>query len=209
MLDNRDELLGVLGDDPRRIGKVFARHAYGMRRWVDLFSVRVPLTEDPVAKQLLAEIVAANARHMNLVRARAIAHGVDPDAYVAPREGEQQVLGCDVAAIPGHRDRLGLHEDALGAVGKPVGIGGVEFQGQLTKRTLCGVRRTASVDSDGPVALCIKSVELNRPPLWGLYRAAVGASWANVRLDVAGARAEPSNRRSPRPPGSPLLVAVG
>ena len=38
-LTNRDELLGVLGDDPRRIGKVFARHAYGMRRWVDLFSV--------------------------------------------------------------------------------------------------------------------------------------------------------------------------
>jgi len=88
MLDNRDELLGVLGDDPRRIGKVFARHAYGMRRWVDLFSGRVPLTSDPAAKQLLAEIVAANARHMNLFRVRAIAHGVDPDAYVAPREGE-------------------------------------------------------------------------------------------------------------------------
>jgi hypothetical protein len=88
MLDNRDELLWVLEDDPRRIGKVFARHAYGMRRWVDLFSVRVPLTCDPLAKQLLAEIVAANARHMPLFRARALAHGVDPDAYVAPREGE-------------------------------------------------------------------------------------------------------------------------
>jgi hypothetical protein len=88
MLANRDELLEVLGDDPRRIGKVFARHAYGMRRWVDLFSVRVPLTCDPQDKQLLAELVAVNARHMNLFRARAIAHGVDPDAYVAPREGE-------------------------------------------------------------------------------------------------------------------------
>ncbi len=88
MLDNRDELLGVLEDDPRRIGKVFARHAYGMRRWVDLFSVRVPLTDDPLAKQLLAEIVAANARHMNLFRARALAHCVDPDGYVAPAEGE-------------------------------------------------------------------------------------------------------------------------
>jgi hypothetical protein len=88
MLANRDELVGVLGDDPRRIGKVFARHAYGMRRWVDLFSARVPLTCDPAAKQMLAEIVAANARHMNLFRGRAIAHGVDPDAYVAPPEGE-------------------------------------------------------------------------------------------------------------------------
>ncbi|MBW3609103.1 MAG: hypothetical protein KY463_12260 [Actinobacteria bacterium] len=88
MLVNREELLDVLGDDPRRIGKVFARHAYGMRRWVDLFSIRVPLTDDPEVKQLLAEIVGANARHMNLFRARAIAHGVDPDAYVAPPEGE-------------------------------------------------------------------------------------------------------------------------
>lgn len=88
MLANRDELLEVLGDDPRRIGKVFARHAYGMRRWVDLFSTRVPMTCDPLAKQLLAEIVAANARHMNLFRQRAIAHRVDPDMYVAPPEGE-------------------------------------------------------------------------------------------------------------------------
>lgn len=88
MLANRDELLDVLGGDPRRIGKVFARHAYGMRRWVDLFSIRISLTHDPAAKQLLAELVAANARHMNLFRVRAAAHGVDPDAYVAPREGD-------------------------------------------------------------------------------------------------------------------------
>jgi hypothetical protein len=88
MLANRDELLDVLTGDPRRIGKVFARHAYGMRRWVDLFSIRIPLTDDPAAKQLLAELVAANARHMNLFRARAIAHGVDPDGYVAPPEGD-------------------------------------------------------------------------------------------------------------------------
>jgi hypothetical protein len=88
MLANRAELLTVLGDDPRRIGRVFARHAYGMRRWVDLFSVRIATTEDPAAKQLIAEIVAANARHMNLFRARALAHGIDPDAYVAPPEGD-------------------------------------------------------------------------------------------------------------------------
>ena len=88
MLANREELLDVLSGDPRRIGKVFARHAYGMRRWVDLFSIRIPLTADPAAKQLLAELVATNARHMNLFRTRALAHGVDPDAYVAPREGD-------------------------------------------------------------------------------------------------------------------------
>ena len=88
MLANREELVDVLEDDRERLGRVFARHAYGMRRWVDLFSVRVPTIADPEAKQVLAEIVATNARHMNLFRARALAHGVDPDAYVAPPEGE-------------------------------------------------------------------------------------------------------------------------
>jgi hypothetical protein len=124
MLDNRDELLEVLGDDPRRIGKVFARHAYGMRRWVDLFSIRVPMTGDPLAKQLLAEIVAANARHMNLFRARAIAHGVDPDAYVAPPEGEAiyeriEIIDDDfdelVAYAAGSLDHFGQLLDAYAA----------------------------------------------------------------------------------------------
>ena len=43
---------------------------------------------DPEAKALLAQLVADNARHMMLFRERAIAHGVDPDAYDPPREGE-------------------------------------------------------------------------------------------------------------------------
>ncbi len=123
MLANRDELLEVLGDDPRRIGKVFARHAYGMRRWVDLFSIRVPMTCDPGATQLLAELVAANARHMNLFRARAIAHGVDPDAYVAPPEGEaiyERIEIIDdfdelVAYAAGSLDHFGQLLDAYAA----------------------------------------------------------------------------------------------
>ncbi|HEV2058970.1 MAG TPA: hypothetical protein VGR11_06410 [Solirubrobacteraceae bacterium] len=123
MLDNRAELLDVLGNDPRRIGKVFARHAYGMRRWVHLFSIRVPLTDDPYAKQLLAEIVAANARHMNLFRARAIAHGVDPDAYIAPPEGEaiyERIAVIDdfdelVAYAAGSLDHFGQLLDAYAA----------------------------------------------------------------------------------------------
>lgn len=88
MLENRPQLAAVLSDDLQRLGQVFARHAYGMLRWVDLFSARVATTVDPAAKELLAGVVAANARHMNLFRARALAHGVDPDAYTAPREGE-------------------------------------------------------------------------------------------------------------------------
>lgn len=123
MLANRDELLDVLGGDPRRIGKVFARHAYGMRRWVDLFSVRIALTGDPAAKQLLAELVAANARHMNLFRVRAIAHGVDPDAYVAPPEGDaiyeriEMIEDFDelVAYAAGSLDHFGQLLDAYAA----------------------------------------------------------------------------------------------
>ena len=87
MLQNRSELEQVL----RRhagLGAVFARHAYGMRRWVELFAVRIPQIEDPYLTQLVAEIVSLNAKHTVLFRERAIAHGVDPDAYVCPPEGE-------------------------------------------------------------------------------------------------------------------------
>jgi len=85
-LANDDELAAVLGDR-ELLGKVFARHAYGMRRWVDLFAARIAAAS-PADKELVAGLVADNARHMNLFRARAVAHGVDPDAYVCPPEGE-------------------------------------------------------------------------------------------------------------------------
>jgi hypothetical protein len=87
VLANSAELAAVLAEGDR-LGAVFARHAYGMRRWVDLFSARVPGIEDPRAAELVATLVADNARHMNLFRERALAHGVDPDAYRAPAEGE-------------------------------------------------------------------------------------------------------------------------
>lgn len=88
MLDNRSELEQVLCD-PDVLGAVFTRHAYGMRRWVDLFSQRIPQIDDPYVTELVAEIVAINARHTVLFRERAIARGVDPDTYVCPPEGEQ------------------------------------------------------------------------------------------------------------------------
>ena len=86
-LENVAELAGVLSRR-ERLGKVFARHAYGMREWVDLFSARVPAIADAEVKALVAELVADNARHMLLFRERAAAHGVDPDAYVCPPEGQ-------------------------------------------------------------------------------------------------------------------------
>jgi hypothetical protein len=86
-LENAAELAQVLRRQDR-LGKVFARHAYGMRAWVDLFSARVCRIDDPEPRALVATLVADNARHMLLFRERAAAHGVDADAYVAPAEGE-------------------------------------------------------------------------------------------------------------------------
>jgi hypothetical protein len=86
-LQNVDELAQVL-DRADHLGPVFARHAYGMRAWVDLFSARVAGLPQPTDKALLATLVATNARHMMLFRERAAANGSDPDAYTCPDEGE-------------------------------------------------------------------------------------------------------------------------
>jgi hypothetical protein len=85
-LENSAELRQVLSDNAR-LGLVFARHAYGMRAWVDLFSQRIAGIEDARLKALVAMVVGDNARHMLIFRGRARAHGVDPDAYVCPEEG--------------------------------------------------------------------------------------------------------------------------
>lgn len=97
MLQNREQLEQVLRG---RLGAAFARHAYGMRRWVDLFAVRIPDLADARAAELVAEIVHQNARHMVLFRDRALAHGVNPDLYVCPPEGhaiydQMQPLGTE------------------------------------------------------------------------------------------------------------------
>jgi hypothetical protein len=85
VVQNRSQLEQVLRG---RLGAAFARHAYGMRRWVDLFAVRLPEIQDPYLAELIAGVVHHQARHTVLFRERAIAHGVDPDLYVCPPEGE-------------------------------------------------------------------------------------------------------------------------
>ena len=87
MLQNRSELEQVLRG-PGSLGAVFARHAYGMRRWVDLFAIRIPQIDDAYLTELVATIVSLNAKHAVMFRERALAHGVDPDAYLCPPEGE-------------------------------------------------------------------------------------------------------------------------
>ena len=121
-LQNVAELESVLRQR-ERLGKVFARHAYGMRAWVDLFSARVAGIEDPERKALVATLVADNARHMMLFRERAAAYGVDPDAYVCPPEGEaiydrigeletDELIGYAVGSLDHFDQLLGVYRDA-------------------------------------------------------------------------------------------------
>jgi hypothetical protein len=122
-LDNVAELAGVLGRR-ERLGRVFARHAYGMRAWVDLFSARVAGIDDPEVKTLVATVVADNARHMMLFRERALAHGVDPDAYTCPAEGEaiydriteiddlDELLGYALGSLDHFDQLLGVYRGA-------------------------------------------------------------------------------------------------
>jgi hypothetical protein len=109
-LENAAELAEVLRRQ-QRMGRIFARHAYGMRAWVDLFSARIAGVPDPALKALVATLVAENARHMMLFRERAAAHGVDPDAYAAPGEGEAIYERIEELVAPG--DLLGY---ALGSL---------------------------------------------------------------------------------------------
>ena len=125
-LENVAELTDVLRRR-ERLGKVFARHAYGMRAWVDLFSPRVARISDPGRKALVAELVADNARHMLLFRERAAAHGVDPDAYVCPPEGAaiyeridgisdlDELLGYALGSLDHFDELLGVYLAAAGA----------------------------------------------------------------------------------------------
>jgi hypothetical protein len=87
VLENRSELEQVLRG-PARLGAAFARHAYGMRRWVELFAMKIPEIEDAHLTALVASIVSSNAKHTVMFRERASAHGVDPDEYVCPPAGE-------------------------------------------------------------------------------------------------------------------------
>jgi hypothetical protein len=151
-LDNADELSAVLAERAR-LGKVFARHAYGMRWWVDLFSARIAAIPDPQVKGLVAKLVADNARHMLLFRERAAALGVDPDAYACPPEGE-----VIYERIP----ELVSVEEALGYA-----LGSLEHFDQLL-----AVYRTAASGDD---AAAIDSVRADVQRMCGDLRASPAA----------------------------------
>ncbi|MBV9917517.1 MAG: hypothetical protein JO153_13515 [Solirubrobacterales bacterium] len=121
MLQNRSELEQMLRG-PGSLGAVFARHAYGMRRWVELFAVRLPQIADAQLTELVASIVCLNAKHTVLFRERALAHGVNPDAYVCPPEGQliyermapldaQQTLAYALGSLEHFADLLAVYAE--------------------------------------------------------------------------------------------------
>src|SRR3954447_17675638 len=118
-LQNVDELAQVL-DRADHLGPVFARHAYGMRAWVDLFSARVVGLPEPADKALLGTLVATNARHMMLFRERAAAHGTDPDAYSCPDEGE--VIYDRIPQLAGTEELVGYVLGSLAHSADPLGV---------------------------------------------------------------------------------------
>src|SRR3954454_9863390 len=131
-LQNADELAQVL-HRADHLGRVFARHAYGMRAWVDLFSVHVGGLPDPADKALLAALIATNARHMMLFRERAAANGTDPDAYTCPDEGEviydripqlagpDELVGYALGSLDHFAELLGVYRGAAdGADGEAI-----------------------------------------------------------------------------------------
>jgi hypothetical protein len=70
------------------LARALSRHAYGMRRWIDVIGGKLQLFDAPADKALAARLVGDNGRHMLLFRERAQALGDDPDAYTAPPSGE-------------------------------------------------------------------------------------------------------------------------
>jgi hypothetical protein len=156
-LQNADELAQVL-DRADHLGPVFARHAYGMRAWVDLFSAHVPKLPEAADKALLATLVATNAGHMMLFRERAAANGTDPDAYTCPNEGE---------AI---YDRIPQLEGAEALVG--YALGSLDHFAELL-----AVYRAAA---DGADADAIDTVRADVDDARALLRARAGACAASA-----------------------------
>lgn len=83
---NADELRSILAD-PTALGRCFARHAFGMRCWVELIGRTLGRFERPADLAVAARLVGDNGRHMLLFRARARALGANPDDYRAPPTG--------------------------------------------------------------------------------------------------------------------------
>jgi hypothetical protein len=176
VLDNRSELQQVL----RRsavLGAVFARHAYGMWRWVDLFAARIPAIEDAQLAELVAEIVSQNARHMMLFRERAIAHGVDPDRYVCPPEGEaiydrmaplgeQDTLAYALASLEHFGDLLAVYAEAATSARDASALSQVRADNEHAIVRLRGVVRDPSCAAAASAHELYRLRELAEAPLY-------------------------------------------
>src|SRR5206468_2094138 len=104
--------------------------------------------------------VADNARHMNMFRTRAWAHGVDPDAYRAPPEGEViyerladldglgEVAGYALGSLEHFEELLGTYAQRAASGGDAEVIAAVRgdvaaMREELLPLAIAGRRRTA------------------------------------------------------------------
>lgn len=83
-----DELRKVLSD-PKKMGRVFSRHAYGMNAWVELFTEKAKSVEDPEIQKLMIEVAKDNKKHAKLFSDRAKELGETPETYKPPEIGQK------------------------------------------------------------------------------------------------------------------------
>ncbi len=85
---NPEKLREVLSD-PKRLGRAFSRHTYGMIAWVDLFGAKLKSIKNLEMKLVVARIIADNAKHAKLFSDRAKELGEQPEAYTPPQIGQR------------------------------------------------------------------------------------------------------------------------
>ena len=195
-LDNRSELEQVLCD-PDVLGAVFARHAYGMRRWVDLFSQRIPQTDDPYATELVAEIVAINARHTVLFRERAIAPRRRPRRVRLPTGGRADLRA--LAPLRGRRHAR-VRARLARALRRPARR---LRRGRERSRRCRGARRPSRADNDAALARLREFAHCpdgprgrRRPRALPVARARRDAAVCQPRLTRSPARRSQSSERA-------------
>jgi len=75
--------------DPKRLGKAFSRHTYGMLAWVDIFGDKLKSIKDLDSKLVVTRVIADNAKHAKLFSDRARELGETPEIYKPPEIGQR------------------------------------------------------------------------------------------------------------------------
>ncbi len=85
---NPEKLKEVLSE-PKRLGRAFSRHTYGMLAWVDLFGGKLKSIKNLEMKIAATRIIADNAKHAKLFSDMAKELGENPETYKPPQIGQR------------------------------------------------------------------------------------------------------------------------